>query len=275
MIDISFLPRDSGIYCIKNTIDDKVYVGKSVNIRQRVSRHKSELSHGNHHNPHLQHAWDLYGADVFVAYALELCDKSDLEDKEIYHIQNLNATNHGYNLTDGGEGALGRVTSDITKDKIRDKQPDFHRGLSPRAHPVVLLNTKESFACVLDAAEKYNVAFSAICNCCRGETKSSGRLGKTFLVWAYQEDYERMTDSEIATKLSDGQIAKAGANNSRARRVILQNTGEVFGCMTEAGQAYNVHPVAMAHCCKQRRTYAGEHNGEKLIWKFYDKAVVA
>lgn len=33
-----------GVYAIRNTINDKVYVGKSVNIEDRFRRHKSMLN---------------------------------------------------------------------------------------------------------------------------------------------------------------------------------------------------------------------------------------
>ena len=33
----------SGIYCIKNSVDGKVYIGKSINIERRIGEHKRSL----------------------------------------------------------------------------------------------------------------------------------------------------------------------------------------------------------------------------------------
>ena len=275
MIDLKRLPSSSGIYCIENTMDNKRYIGKSVNIRKRISRHNGELMRNRHHNQHLQHAWNLYGSDAFIAYPIELCDKYAMDGREIYYIHKLNTTVYGYNLTSGGEGALGRPVSDTTREKIRSKQPDFNREKSPRARPVVLLNTGECFSCLIEASEKYNVVQSSISSCCRGNVKSAGRANNIPLVWAYLEDYLDMTQDDISTRLYGGKMAKAGGNNSHSRRVLLKNTGEIFDCMKDASKAYHTNSATIANCCKQRRSYAGKHNGEKLVWEFCDKEVVA
>ena len=44
----------TGIYLIRNKINNKVYIGQSRNIKQRWSRHKCDLNKGIHGNKHLQ-----------------------------------------------------------------------------------------------------------------------------------------------------------------------------------------------------------------------------
>ena len=34
-----------GIYCIKNTVNNKIYVGKSINIYKRIKQHITQLNH--------------------------------------------------------------------------------------------------------------------------------------------------------------------------------------------------------------------------------------
>lgn len=94
-----------GIYCIKNKITNKVYIGQSKNIKSRWRKHKSELKNGTHDNDYLQMAWDKYGENNFIFRVLELCDENDLDEKECYYIKYYDATNkdYGYNLKDGGQ----------------------------------------------------------------------------------------------------------------------------------------------------------------------------
>jgi hypothetical protein len=90
-----------GIYIIKNTINNKVYVGSSQDIKRRFYLHKHYLNKKQHANIHLQTAWDLYGGDNFTFEILELIsDKNLLADKEVYYINYYSSINRekGYNI---------------------------------------------------------------------------------------------------------------------------------------------------------------------------------
>jgi len=56
----------SGIYLIKNTVNGKVYIGSSCDIKKRFSCHKSQLIRGKHCNSELQREWNIYGESSFV-----------------------------------------------------------------------------------------------------------------------------------------------------------------------------------------------------------------
>lgn len=77
----------SGIYIIKNLINDKVYVGKSKNINQRKNTHFNALRLNKHSNQHLQNSYNKYGKDNFEFSVLEYCDESLLSIKEMYYIE--------------------------------------------------------------------------------------------------------------------------------------------------------------------------------------------
>lgn len=134
----------SGIYMILNIITGKAYVGQSINVEQRLSRHKSRLNKNKHHNDYLQNAWNKYGEDAFEFNILERCPSDSLDDNEVFWINYFRTNTHdkGYNLESGG-GAnktispetrmklselskgnqvwLGRKHSDETKQKISEK----------------------------------------------------------------------------------------------------------------------------------------------------------
>ena len=53
-----------GIYCIENTINNKKYIGQSVEIENRWSKHRSELNKNKHDNDYLQKSWNKYGEKI-------------------------------------------------------------------------------------------------------------------------------------------------------------------------------------------------------------------
>ena len=91
--------KQSGIY--KITINDKVYVGLSVDIVKRIICHKSLLRNNRHSNNHLQSAYNKYKS--FDWEVLEE-GKEWIEGKEIMWIDKLDAYKNGFNQNDGGAG---------------------------------------------------------------------------------------------------------------------------------------------------------------------------
>jgi len=60
------MKNKSGIYKIINIINNRLYIGSSVNIRRRWLEHKRLLSKGKHENNLLQNSWDKHGENCFV-----------------------------------------------------------------------------------------------------------------------------------------------------------------------------------------------------------------
>jgi len=71
-----------GIYAIVNNVSGRRYIGSSVYVSGRWCTHRSLLRRGCHGNPHLQAAWNKYGADAFAFEVLEAVD-----DKEMLHVR--------------------------------------------------------------------------------------------------------------------------------------------------------------------------------------------
>ncbi len=78
---------DSGIYIIKNNINDKVYIGSAINIKRRIGRHFSELKHNKHGNIIFQRLYNKYADTIALSYEiLENCNTKDLIQKEQFYI---------------------------------------------------------------------------------------------------------------------------------------------------------------------------------------------
>lgn len=114
------MKRTVGIYSITNIINNKIYIGQSVEIEQRWKRHKRELNQNKHINEYLQRSWNKYGEDLFVFEIIEKCDVNELDDKERFWIKYHKSNNYiyGYNLDDGGRVGK-KVNKDIVIKQVR------------------------------------------------------------------------------------------------------------------------------------------------------------
>jgi len=68
----------TGIYKIKNTINNNNYIGSAKNIKRRWDRHRCGLRNNKHENIILQRAWNKYGEENFVFEIIEECNINDL-----------------------------------------------------------------------------------------------------------------------------------------------------------------------------------------------------
>lgn len=80
----------SGVYMIINQQNGKRYIGSSKNIYLRLQCHRAKLRHNNHHNPHLQAAWNKYKEHSFNYTVLEYCEESKMIEREQYYVDTLN-----------------------------------------------------------------------------------------------------------------------------------------------------------------------------------------
>jgi group I intron endonuclease len=69
---------NSGIYKIRNTINENVYIGSAVDLDGRWKGHIYDLRHKKYPHCHLQRAYNKYGEDAFEFKVLERCAKEDL-----------------------------------------------------------------------------------------------------------------------------------------------------------------------------------------------------
>lgn len=132
----------SGIYSITNKINNYRYIGKSKNVTMRLSQHKS-LLRNNHHRYRngnlslLQKAWNKYGEDAFEFKIIEFCEVDQLNEREQYWIEYYKC-NHakyrqGYNVTDGGDGA---VSNQNVKGRIQVNNGEIQKMIYPEEFPV-------------------------------------------------------------------------------------------------------------------------------------------
>lgn len=87
-----------GIYLITNTITNKNYIGKSIDIERRWKNHISELNLNKHVNIDLQADWNEYGQNNFTFKIIEICSEDVLSNREKHWIDIFNVREYGYNF---------------------------------------------------------------------------------------------------------------------------------------------------------------------------------
>lgn len=114
-----------GIYKITNKINQKSYIGQSIDIEKRWKDH---IKHGFNLNDvkseyPLYRSFRKYGLDNFQFEILEECRIDELDEKERLYILQYNTYYNGYNQTLGGDSSKGvKLNKDNIKDVIYDLQ---------------------------------------------------------------------------------------------------------------------------------------------------------
>jgi group I intron endonuclease len=110
----------SGIYQIRNTLNNKVYVGSTKNFEKRKGEHFRDLKKNNHKNVKLQRSFNKYGEDKFIFEILCLYpyDKTIVAEEQKW-IDNLNSKKNGFNIADAAFGDI--LTNHPDKENIKKR----------------------------------------------------------------------------------------------------------------------------------------------------------
>lgn len=168
------------IYKITNLVNNKIYIGQTVNYEERVRHHKQTAFRENskEKNRPLYKAIRKYGVDNFKFEIIdEASNLDELNNKEIYWIAYYDCcvdNDKGYNLDKGGKNGL---KSEETKRKMREAQmgeKSWSYGLRGsdchNAKRVINLTTGQLFDSLVDCAmhdfgdRKYMKQISAVCS---------------------------------------------------------------------------------------------------------------
>ena len=104
-----------GIYKIINKVNNKIYVGQSINIEERWKQHQWKAFNSNElaYNSAIHAAFRKYGLENFYYEIIEECLPEELNEREIYWIEQLQSVvPNGYNILSGGQGE-GRLTRQL------------------------------------------------------------------------------------------------------------------------------------------------------------------
>lgn len=105
----------SGIYCLKNTINDKCYIGSAQKLNYRLWNHKHKLIKGTHANNILQNFVNKYGINSIYFEILEPVGIDKLIEREQHYIDTLKPE---FNILPKAGSNAGTIMSEEQKIKI-------------------------------------------------------------------------------------------------------------------------------------------------------------
>ena len=169
MTDTINVPTTSGIYAIKNILNNKMYIGSTSSFKRRWRRHRQALRGNYHHSPHLQRSYNKLGESKFVFIVLEECE--NIRDTLILLEQKyMDELHPEYNV---------RKTAQFHYDGCTEKQKTS--AVETKGKPIdeFDLNGKyiRTWNCMSDAAKYYNTDTTNISYACKSKQhQASGHI---------------------------------------------------------------------------------------------------
>ncbi len=188
---------ESGIYIIKNVINNKVYVGSTKNFTKRWHQHLTKLRAKSHSSIKLQRSFDKHGENSFVFEIIEYVSytKTVLMERENYYISFYNSKKFGYNIADASFGDV--LTNHPNKKDIIKRRMKSLADTKSRMSKEELSKTWGKFG------------------------KKNGMFGKTHT----EETRAKISEANIGHSRSKGRICSA-ETKQKMSIVASQRTGD-------------------------------------------------
>lgn len=226
-----------GIYKITNKINNKVYIGQSIDIEKRWRAHIYR-STKEEYQEYLYQAIRKYGINKFDFSIIEECSSDQLDEREQYWIEYYDSYKNGYNMTIGGNGNRENC------EKANEK-----RKVAVLAYQLDGTFYKE-FESISLASRETGVHIFVIEQCLNGNNQRGGNYQ-----WKKKEDNfeEKISSYQKRIKSTAVKIEQYDLNNN------LLNT---FNSILEASKITGVSRRSIMRVCN------GEQNSTKgYIWK--------
>lgn len=178
----------SGVYMIKNILNNKCYIGSSYHINKRKRVHFKSLAKGSHHSQILQRAYNKYGESNFSFEILFTCPKEfNLKLEQIF-IEELKPE---YNICEIAGSPLGRKISEETRrriskslignkrnsgnkasEKTKIKMSLNNKGKKRIIQYSLEMNILKEWDSISQISKELNIQKSGISKCCSGKIRN-------------------------------------------------------------------------------------------------------
>ncbi len=139
------MAKRSAVYCIKNRVTGRLYVGSAVHVEQRWRDHRRLLNLEIHHSIKLQQSWRKHGAAAFEFIVLEdVPEVSKLLDREQQWLLSTNAAVDGYNILPRAGSHLGAVRDAATRARMSAAAKGKKKPRTPE-HQAALVASRKGY----------------------------------------------------------------------------------------------------------------------------------
>ncbi len=192
----------SGIYSITNIINNKQYIGSSIDMYNRLYQHRNKLRKNTHQNQYLQNSYNKYTESNFKITILEFCKKEELTNKEQFYIDSINSE---FNITRIVER---NILSKESRIKIRETLVRRYKNKE-----IISKSCKKIY--VYDSNGNYLMEFNSLKECSQflniHPSSIIRVLSKIYKVAkTYQFSYIKLDNMDIIKMDSKGKAAKKG-----------------------------------------------------------------
>ena len=176
--------KESGIYEIINTVNNKRYIGQAKNIKFRIRTHFYNLRLNKHYNPHLQTAFNKYGENAFKSNAIVIISNPNtdiLDEIEELLFSTYNFEDELYNILKFAKIKTTLKCNDEQKQNINTWKDKQKRSITQ--YDIVTLQVIRTYESVSEAAKFNNMNSEGIRGCVRG-------LQQTYkgYIWKFSND---------------------------------------------------------------------------------------
>lgn len=275
------------VYAHINKTNGKIYVG-ITSKKPKIRWGKDGIGYRScryFYNAIKKYGWNNFDHEIIAEHLTE--EEAKNFEKTLISKLELKNNQLGYNLTDGGDGTVGRVITDEIRKNLSMAQQGKHIGSdnqfygkhhseetkkhlskmkkgkykgkdSWRSKKVICINTGVIFDTIIEAAKYYDIQIASIVLNCQGKMHCGGEFNGEKLIWSYYDDNYNKEDYANFTYKRPGTIS-----------VICLTNGKTFQSSAEAERYYGISRSQILNCCKGRcKTTKGMKDGERYTWAF-------
>lgn len=256
------------IYIIKNSINEKVYIGKTkYNTLTRQYQHLKHLNNGQY----IHNAMKKLGVENFQVETIEtnIEDIETLNEREKYWIAFYDCKPpKGYNIQDGGDNS--RIQDKEVQKEQAIENPEQAEKIKKHFDDIRHLGVPAMLQDRKINPEKYKIHDeNAAKNLQKQREQNPDKVIESGKRVA--QDFEKQKKEH--PDLEKQRIEKViKANKKKSKKIICITTGEIFESMNEAERQTGISHGHISQVCNGKRNYAGiTKNGEKRVQQLYEE----
>jgi len=250
------------IYKATNSVNNKIYVGKTINsLEKRMNEHLGAAFNDNS-KLYFHRALRKHGKENFIWEIIYECKNEDeLNEKEKFFIKKFDSLNYGYNLTKGGDG--GDTYSKLSEEQLAETK---RKSSEAKMGHIVSVETRKKISekaigrkLTLETKQKIGKANTG--KICSEETKR--KIGKAHS--------GKIISKEARKKVSDANSGCIGIKNillSKEKKVHENELDEFL----ENGWTLGRLPLSEEHKEHCRHAHEGHfHSDETKLKMSFDR----